>query len=146
MSDDFLLHDEIKMIEIIASVYVTCLVLSGAIIFWHLSHLRRQLNSSGFQTLNQNLAKLGLFWSHSAGSLEKLSVLSIEEDRQKTLKSAMLLGLLGFASLPGFLLLLAVVLSLRYSSSSRKENKLLQGPLALEPNLAPEDIEPLIRQ
>jgi hypothetical protein len=128
------------MIEIIAGVYLTCFALSWILIFWHFSFVSRELKSTKLVTLNHNLEKVGYFWSHSRGAIEKLGEFTAADDQKKSRRGVLWLGIFAFWSVPGFLILLAVILSLRFSFSSRKERAVLQSALAQNPELSPDEV------
>lgn len=134
------------MIEILATVYLTCMILSFALLAWHYFATKKQLQSSRLKNLNRNLSKLEMFWSHSNGDFANVNEGSVEEDRRKSLRHVLWLCLLGFFSLPGFLLLAAVIFSVRYLAKSRLETAVLNSPLALQVNLAPSETETLVQQ
>lgn len=117
------------MVEIILVVYITCFTLSACLIAWQYSLVSRQLQSQSLQNLNTNLAKVGLFWSNEKSDFASLQEGSIEADQRKAKLTVLAVGLLGFASVPGFLLLLAVILSMRYLARSRKERAVFASRL-----------------
>lgn len=105
-------------------------ILSALVISWHLSFVRSSFNSKKYLILNQNLKKLNLFWSNTESNFVELHENSLAEDRKKALRTVALIGILAFASLPGFLLVLASVLSIRYLARPRKERFVFQSDLS----------------
>ena len=137
--------DRNTVIEIIVGVYFASLCLS--LIITGLSYWSswRYLHSKPVAHLDLNLAKVGKFWSHTTGALEPLTANSREQDRDKSLKQILWLGLLGFGSAPGCLLLIIVSLSLRFIARPRLEQKLMQGPLSQKPTLSEEEVRMILQ-
>jgi hypothetical protein len=134
------------MIEILASVYIVSMILSVSLVSWHYSSTRRQLQSNRLKNLNRNLSELGMFWSHSNGTFESFNEGTIEEDRRRSLKNILWLGGLSFFSVIGFLLLTAVIFSVRYLAKSRLEVAVFESPLAMQVNLPVVEAETLVLQ
>lgn len=123
------------MIEILLTVYIASMAGSFLLLAWHYTTTKRQLQAPALENLNKNLKPLGLFWSHSNGSFSSLHEGSVAEDRRRSLRNILWLSLLAFASLPGFVLLSAVIFSVRYFARSRVETAVFNSPLALSVNL-----------
>ena len=100
------------MIEIFLFIYCASLALSGLLLAWNLRSLHRQVHSIRFIRLNSNLKKLNLFWSINNERIETLNAESLQDDICSAYRSRWLMGLLGLASLPGFLLFFVLTLSL----------------------------------
>jgi hypothetical protein len=134
------------MIEILATVYLISMILSFSLVTWHYISTKRQLRSSRLKNLNRNLYAVGLYWSHSNGSFADLNAGSVEEDEKKSLRNVLWLALLGFFSVLGFLLLAAVIFSIRYLARSRLEVAVLDSALALQMNLPEDQVATLVEQ
>jgi hypothetical protein len=134
------------MIEILFTVYVSCLILSVLLLSWHYLTTQRQLRAPSVLNLNRNLSAVGLYWSHSNGAFASLDEGSVAEDRRKSLRNILWLSLLAFASLPGLLLLAAVIFSVRYLARSRLEVAVMESPLALQVGLKVQETQALVEQ
>lgn len=134
------------MIEILLTIYIGSMLLSFLLLAWHYLSTQRQLRAPALANLNKNLSAIGLYWSHSGGNFASADEGSVSEDHRKALRNILWLSLLGFASLPGFLLLAAVIFSVRYLAKSRLEEAVMASPLALQVNLDPLETERLARE
>ncbi|QDK38172.1 hypothetical protein [Bdellovibrio sp. NC01] len=133
------------MIEIVLGVWFACLSLSAIVVSINFYLTRKQLQSRSLQILNQNLVKIDLFWSNSNADFNTLTENAIQLDARKTLRNTLLVGFLGIASVPGFLLLTAVVLSVRFLARSRKEVATFRSELA-ERDLSKDEVERLVSE
>lgn len=132
------------MIEIIAGVWLICLFLSLLTSAYSVYLTRKKLRSKKFQNINIHLQKIGMFWSNSAADFAILDTDSIINDENKSLRSAYMLGLLGLASIPGFLLLFVVTISIHFIAISRKEQALFQSALAQSSTLEINEVQSLV--
>lgn len=132
------------MIEIVLGVWFTCLSLSIIIVSINYHLTRKQLQSRSLEVLNHNLSKVGLFWSNSNADFTPLTENAVQLDAKKTLRNTLLVGLLGIASIPGLLLLTAVVLSVRFLARSRKEVATFRSDLVETEDLPVEEVEKII--
>lgn len=107
---------------------------------------RKKLQSKTLKNLNANLEKVNLFWSNSSNDFSPLSANAIENDASRTLRGTLLMGLLGLISVPGFLLLIALVLSIHMLARSRKEIAIFNSPLVSDVSLPKEHIENLVKE
>ena len=128
------------MIEIIAGVYVLSFGISLFVTTFNYFLTLRFLRSKQIQILNQNLSKIGKYWSHTEGALAELSPNCIDKDQKKSLRQILWLGLLGLGSAPGCLLLIIVTLSLRILARPRLEKQLMESELCQNPELSSEVI------
>ncbi|HEX7673696.1 MAG TPA: hypothetical protein VF412_05970 [Bdellovibrio sp.] len=134
------------MVEIILAVWFTCFVLSMTVVSINFYVTRKQLRSKTLQTLNNNLQKIEMYWSSAASDFAVLSPGVIEQDAKKTLRNTLLVGFLGLASVPGFILLTAVVLSIHYLARPRREIAAFQSALAKNPSLSESDVKTLVHE
>lgn len=134
------------MVEIILAVWLTCFVLSMTVVSINFYVTRKQLRSQTLKTLNLNLQKMGMYWSNSSSDFLALTPEAIETDAKKTLRNTLFIGFLGLASVPGFLLLTAVVLSIHFLARPRREIATFQSALAKDSSLSRENVEELVRE
>ncbi|MNK01248.1 hypothetical protein D3C87_190430 [compost metagenome] len=134
------------MIEIIVGIWLLCFCLSMLTVGINFHLTRKKLSSKKLSTLNANLEKVELFWSSSLDDFSPLTSEALEKDTKATLRNSLLIGLLGLGSIPGFLLLLALVLSLHMLARSRKEVATFRSPLSTDTNLSKQDVETLVSQ
>jgi len=74
--------------------------------------IRPHLNSAELATLNLNLAKIGQYWSNNDGDFRPLSDGAIAADREKLIRTFLIMtALLSLLSLIGMLLLIALFVS-----------------------------------
>lgn len=132
------------MIEIMLGVWAICFALSALTLAYGIFLTKKRLHSHKLQAINTNLAKVGLFWSNATSDFEVLQENSINEDQRKTLRSAWMAGLLGLGSVPGFLLLFAITISVHFIARSRKENSTFQSALAANTQLSPQEVQVLV--
>ncbi len=107
------------MIEILAILYCSCFILSALLLAWNLTSLQKHLKSQELSNLNFNLKKVDRFWSTTNDHFANLNESSIEGDARAARRSCLMMGLLGFASLPGLLLFLTLTVSLKLIKSRR---------------------------
>lgn len=134
------------MIEIIVAVWITCFCLSMITVAFNYYFTRKKLFSNALKNLNVNLEKVGLYWSNSSADFLPLSLNSVQTDASKTLKNTFLLGALGLASVPGFLLLVITVLSIHLLARSRKERATFNSALVQNSDLSRSEVENLINE
>jgi hypothetical protein len=134
------------MIEIALGIWFTCFTLSMTVVSINFFLTRRQLQSPQLKTLNLNLQKIGLFWSNTNADFSAIAEDAIEKDAKKTLRNSLLIGFLGLASIPGFLLLTAVVISVRFLARSRKEVATFRSALTSDAALEKSDVENLVNE
>jgi len=131
------------MVEVMLIVWFTCFVLSSALVTWNYLSTVRKLKSKSLLTLNANLRKIDMYWSVTNENFEKFDVDSVEKDISQALRSAIFLGFLGLASVLGFLLLLAIVLSLRFLIKNRKTVAVFKSELTKNAELSKDQVENL---
>ncbi len=129
------------MVEILGLVYVSSFILSISVLSWHYYSTQKNFSSTKLTILNENLARVGLFWSNATADFADLKENCYAQDRQKVNQSILLIGILALGSLPGFLLLTTVVFSLHFFARSRKEKSVFASPLSTEKDLPFVEIE-----
>jgi len=132
------------VIEVIVGVWLTSFFLSMIVVGFNFYFTYQRLQSDQLKILNENLAKTNLFWSNSHGDFSPLTSGAVENDRIKTLRNTALMGLLGLGSLPGFVFLLIIVLSLNILARSRKEVATFDSALAKDRNLERGEVESML--
>ena len=91
--------------------------------------------------MNSNLKTINQYWSVTNENFETLEEDCIEKDKARALKSAIMLGFLGLASIIGFLFLLAIVVLLRFLIKERRTTAVFQSELAKNPHLHESEVE-----
>jgi len=135
------------MIEIIATVWLVCFILSSLIVCWNYLTLKRKLASPELGQLNANLKKVGLFWMHNRGDFGELQERNTpERDAKSLLRSALFMEAFAVASVAGLLLLLIVIVTMHFVGVHRREKAVLASPLAENLDLAPEQIHQLVSE
>lgn len=120
------------MLEIVLTLYITCLLLCLGLMLWHTMFLHQQFRSQKLATLNANLQKIGMFWSNSDRNFASLTSNSIEDDKKRTLRSFWMIGfVLSLLSVLGLIILTAVVLSMRFLARTRRETAVFRSPLCV---------------
>ena len=131
------------MIEILATVYLISFTLSMMLVAWNYTAVSNQVKSVRLQCVNANLQKIGYFWSMTREDFCRLEDLTVDADAKSALRSTLMLGLLGFLSAIGFLLLFAITLTMRFLKSSRRGRAGLHSEHARDSQLAIDDVEKL---
>ena len=134
------------MVEIIIGVWAVCFCLSMLTVGINFRLTQKKLKSKTLRNLNLNLEKAELFWSNSLADFAPLTPTAVENDAQKTRRNALVIGAFGLASIPGFLLLLALVLSLHLLARSRKEVATFRSLLTSDTNLGRHEVECLVKE
>jgi len=134
------------MVEVIIAVWLSCFILSSALVTWNYLSTVKKLKSKSLIVLNQNLKKIDLYWSVSNENFEKLEADSVQRDMSQALRSSLFLGILGLASLIGFLLLLAIVISLKFLIKERRTITVFKSELTKNPDLSKKDVESLYQE
>lgn len=130
------------MIEAIFAVWAASFVLSWAIagIFIIFVFQRRALSSER-RTLNENLAKIGLFWSSRSDDFVPLAKGSVAKDRADSLKSMLLMTTIFSAlSFIGLLCTIVMLSSIAFLARSRLELNALDSKLATDATLSPDQV------
>lgn len=134
------------MIEIVVGIWAVCLVLSLMVSGFNIYMVRRRLNSVKLKTLNANLEKLNLYWSYTNSNFQTLSPDIVTHDKNRSLRQAYAITLLGLLSIPGLLILLAVVLSIHFLAKTRKEMAVMESDLAKVDSLSQEQVSSLVQE
>lgn len=132
------------MIEIILGVWIISMALSLISVGINFYLVQKKLESKKLEILNLNLEKINLYWSNTTEDFLPLEAEGIKRDKQKTLRNALLLSLFGLGSLPGFILLVVVILSIHFLAPSRKTKATFSSPLAFE-NLSAAEVESFVK-
>ena len=134
------------MIEIIAGLCVSSFFFSWVFAgLYLLLVVNRRAGAPEKIRLNENLGKIGLFWSTTEDRFQSLQKSNIERDRRKSLKSYLLMTLIfSLLSLLGLLLNVIMNISLGFLARSRLEMNALASPLSRE-ELAPAEIEKIVK-
>lgn len=131
------------MVEVIIVIWLTCFILSSALVTWNYFSTIQKLKSKSLINLNANLKKIDMYWSVSNENFEKLEMDSVQKDKAQALRSSLFLGFLGLASVIGFLLLLAIVLSLRFLIKERRTIAVFKSELTKNSELSKDQVENL---
>lgn len=134
------------MIEIVIGLWLISFILSMLLIAWNYKATLQQVSSQKLKALNHNLKKIGYYWSVSNENFDKYEEGIIEKDRSLALRSNLFLGLLGLASVLGFILLLAIILSLRFLIKNRRTTTVFHSALTEDENLSAEEVKKLFQQ
>nr|WP_295903458.1 hypothetical protein [uncultured Bdellovibrio sp.] len=134
------------MIEIVVGIWAVCLVLSLMVSGFNIYMVRRRLNSVKLKTLNANLEKLNLYWSYTNSNFQPLSPDIVAHDKNRSLRQAYAITLLGLLSIPGLLILMAVVLSIHFLAKTRKEMAVMGSDLAKVDSLSQEQVSSLVQE
>lgn len=132
------------MVEIIATVYLTCFTLSWIAGLSYLNlRIQKQYRSHGLTTLNNNLARVGLFWSNRNANFLALAEGSPEEDHRSVKKSFLLMTtILSLLSVFGFILLILMM----FTGRPRREKRTFQSDLAQKSSLSLVEVETLVAE
>jgi hypothetical protein len=133
------------MIEILAIIYCSSLALSSFLLIWNLNSIQKQLRSKQLAQINLNLRKENLFWSSTEENLKHLNESNPQADALSSRRSCLMMALLGFASLPGFLLYLIFTISLSIIQS-RCKKYIFESELARTANLNGEQVRDIVAQ
>lgn len=127
-------------------VFLGSFCLSTLLSVWNFVAVSRLLKSKSLKVVNANLAKVGMFWSMNADNFETLKEGAIELDGQRLVRSTLMLACLSLLSIFGFLLLLALTVSMRILRTNRKTKALFLSPLAKQPNLDESAVRELVSE
>ena len=133
------------MVEIVLGVWIVCFILSMCLVTWNYFSILKKLKSSRLINVNLNLKKINQYWSVTNENFETLEQDCIEKDKARALKSAIMLGFLGLTSFIGFLLLLAIVVSLRFLIKERRTTAVFQSELAKNSHLLESEVESIYK-
>lgn len=133
------------MIEIIAGVWLTSLLLSIPITAWNIHTVLQSKRSPKYTVLNSNLAKIGLFWSLSGEQFMPLAKGNPDDDARKLLRTYLIIGCLGFLSLLGLIFLSIVTVSLHVLVKSRKADRVMKSELAINADLSPIEVQTMTK-
>lgn len=134
------------MLEIIVGVWIISLILSLLTVGFGFFLTYKKLNSMQLRKLNENLGLADLFWSNSLADFATLTENSIQKDAAKTLQSSLWMALLGLASLPGFIFLLILVISVHTLARSRKERATFESVLAQRVGFSKEEVLKVVEE
>ncbi len=103
----------------------------------------RHIRSPEMALLNQNLSKVGMFWSESAGDFRLLNEGSAELDREKMYRTFFIMtAFLSLLSFIGMLLLILIFVSGR----PRLERNAFNSELARNRELTPAEVQALVNE
>lgn len=131
------------MVEIMIGLWLGSFLLSVLVVGMNFYVTRERLQSERLKILNFNLSKIDTFWSSSLANFSSLAPGAIENDANKTLRNTLFMGFLGLGSLPGFIFLVILVLSLHILARSRKEIATFRSVLAIDKTLDRSEVETL---
>ena len=134
------------MIEIILGIWVVCFFLSIMVLGINFHLMRKRLGSEKLKNLNMNLKKINMYWSNTAEDFLPLDSDSINKDEEKTLRNALFMGFFALGSLPGFILLFILILSIHFLAPSRKTVATFNSALAQKNALSQEEVQNLVKQ
>jgi hypothetical protein len=132
------------MIEIIAGVWLTSFALSIPITALNVRYAYKLARSAKYAMLNQNLAKIGLYWSLSSESFKSVSEGSALKDEQSAARSYLFMGALGLLSAFGLLFLIILTLSLQFLVKNRLTRRVFHSALTSDTSLSAEEITKLV--
>jgi hypothetical protein len=133
------------VIEIILGVWLVCFCLSAIVTRFGYYLTYKKLTSQSLSNLNTNLKKIHLFWSNSSSDFTPLTEGAVEADAKKALRTSLLVGFLGVASVVGFILLFLVVISVHFLARSRKERATFRSALTDDTSLSAQEVEALVQ-
>ena len=130
------------MIEAIFAIWGACFVLSWVIASLFITFVfQRRAASPHRKILNENLAKIGLFWSSRSDDFVPLSKGTVEKDRADSLKSILLMTTIFSAlSFIGLICTVVMLSSIAFLARSRLELAALESRLATDPMLTLEQV------
>ena len=136
------------MIEFVAGLllvsFLLCWLSSGLYLMfvW-----RRQLRAPERKVLNENLKKIGLFWSAKKDDFLSLDRSSIQREDAGFLRSLLIItAVLSLLSLPGFLIQVVFLFSIGFMARSRKEANTFSGLLVSDSSLSADQIRLLVAE
>jgi hypothetical protein len=113
-----------------------------ACLYYWLS-MRPHLSSEKMALLNQNLSKVGLYWSNCYGDFHTLGENSVARDMRRARRNFWLMtGFLSLLSILGMLLLIALFMS----GHPRRERNAFASALVSDPSLSPEQVSEAVRE
>ena len=113
------------------------------LVTWNYTAVSRLLKSKSLSQVNANLGKIGYFWSMTREDFCNLEELSKEADAKSALRSTLMLGLLGFLSVLGLVLLFAITLTMRLLRSNRRGRAVFSSSLVSNPHLSSQEVRTL---
>jgi hypothetical protein len=129
----------------LAAIYALGILFSAAITGIQLLWWRRHRSSIGMARLNENLAKVGFFWSDHADALQALKPGHEEAERVALSRSVLISGfVLGFLSWIGVLFSIVLIVSMRFFVRSKLERSLMTSPLTLDTGYSPDQVQKII--
>jgi len=134
------------MLDFLWISYVISLALSFAVLLWHFKRVSAQLRSRRLSVLNNNLAKVDLYWMSSQDEFAPRAEGSLEKDRLHAERSIFVLGAVALAGPLGFVLVLITVLSLNFLARSRRQQAVFNSDLALREDLEHERVLSLVKE
>lgn len=132
------------MVEILLGAWLASLVLSLPLTAWNIGSVLKLARSKKLLNLNENLKKLGLFWSITRENFQSLEQSNPEDDAKKSIRNFILLGALGLFSVLGLFILFVVTVSIHKLIRNRTAEQIFKSELAQKQNLEPKQVETLV--
>ncbi len=131
-----------SVIEAIFAIWAGSFVISWSIAFVFIVFVfQRRANSRERKTLNDNLGKVGLFWSSRSDDFVSLEKSNVAKDRADSMKSILLMTtIFSVLSFVGLLCTVVMHSSLAFLARSRLELNSLASPLSSDPSLTAEQV------
>lgn len=105
--------------------------------------MRPHFRSQEMVILNQNLKKIGLFWSNCDGTFRELGANAIAHDLRRAQRNFwMMTALLSLLSVLGTFILVAIAMS----GHPRLERNTFASELVKDPNLSPEQVKETVAE
>ncbi len=133
------------MVEILIGAWLVSFILSIPLTAWNINSVLKVSRSPELKVLNENLGKLGLFWSLSNECIWRLEELTPEEDFKKSIRGYLLLGVLGLFSVLGLFILFIVSISIQKLIRNRSAEELFKSDLAQVKDLEVNRVEGLVQ-
>ena len=129
----------------LAAVYAVGFLACFALTLLYVFLRERRRHSHGAQCVQDNLAKLNLYWSDSADGIVPLSATSASDEAKKSQKTIGYMGLiLSLLSWAGFFFLLLIMISERFLARSRRERHLFGSVLSHQANMDANEVRRII--
>lgn len=132
------------MVEILLLIWISCLVFSVPLTIWNIHSVLKVARSEEVAILNENLKPFKLYWSLSQDDFIPIESLSPADDLRKAVINFVLLGLLGFFSIIGLVILFVVSLSLHFFIRNRRVENVFKSNLSRIRNLDPNEAQSLL--
>lgn len=131
-----------QVIEAIFAIWAASFVLSWAVAsFFIVFVFQRRAFSEERRVLNDNLAKVGLFWSSRSDDFVSLAKGNVAKDRADSLKSILLMTtIFSVLSFIGLLCTIVMHSSMAFLARSRLELNALASPLATDRSLSADQV------